>query len=93
MKVRRLRRRYGRARKYGSVSVGGYKRKLKGWKVYRGYTLDPWRGARVEHSRATWKVQVHKGSGPGSMVGYEFGASEAEAFAKAKRLVDAMEGD
>lgn len=90
-----LRRRYGRARrKYGpETGAHGRKRLLRSWVVYRGYTLDPWKGPKVQHSKATWEVRVHKGGGPGSMEGNAFGETLEEAMNKAKRLVDAMHGD
>jgi hypothetical protein len=94
MPHQRLKKRYGHAkRKYGPRDASGRQRLLKGWVVYRGYTLDPYKGKKVAHSKATWEIRVHKGSGPGSMEGNTFGETLEEAMAKAKRLVDAMHGD
>jgi hypothetical protein len=104
-----LRKRYGHGgRRYARHPDNtGRKRLLKGWVIYRGYTLDPWKGKKVQHSRATWEVRIFRATGPAAVVptrlsepsvvhnmqGNTFGETLEEAMTKAKRLVDAMEGD
>ncbi len=93
-KGRALRHRYGRAkRKYGPPTGSWGSRRILGkWITYRGYTLDPWKAPKVEHSKATFEIRVHKGSGT-VMEGNAYGETFDEAMVKAKRLVDAMHGD
>lgn len=95
MSRRRLKRRYGGARKYSAIpDATGRKRILKAWVVYRGYTLDPWKGKKVAHSKATYEVRVFKGAGiHHGMEGNAYGETLDEAMNKARRLVDAMHGD
>jgi hypothetical protein len=88
MRRHHLRKRYGHTRKYGTLTSDGRKRLLKGWVLYRGYALDPWRRPGAAKGEA-WEVRAHRdGGGPGRLVGSAFGATLDEAMAKAKQLVD-----
>lgn len=84
-----VRRRYAKQ----PLKSGRYRVK-SGWETYRGFTLDPSKFIGRSHGPDTWAVDIYShGGGPGRHEGDTHGATLEEAMGKAKRLVDAMQGD